>query len=339
MLNPMPDLVDARPCGERSSALKTHADQRILESLQYLRDVLALEAVVPVAVGDAIEAIAKRVTNGERLSAGASALYTLLVRAIRAGDTDGALSLLQAATPDRMLSGSLVVSPQGRARKDPVVQTLFDAVLGGEHRREYAIRYDVAPPDPASLDRSLDSVASVLALLKEKDSESHAEIHDYVSDLLVVDSNEINAGTSFRAHGVILLRQLGRDRAWTTYLENIVHETAHLHLFMVWTQDSVFRSGAEDRARSPLRTGERPLSGIYHAMFVLARTIRIVRLFAADPRFAADVAAMSTSYNYLKNPASFETKFYETVDLLERADLTPVGRGLLDSCRDMVAAA
>ena len=105
----------------------------------------------------------------------------------------------------------------------------------------------------------------------------------------------MNAGTSSRAFGYVLLRELGGERAWTTYLENIVHEASHLYLYTLFLADPILDEIGERRYRSPLRPEGRPLSAVLHAAFVLARTARIVRLLGSRSAFRDAIESMSTS--------------------------------------------
>lgn len=334
----MRDLGDAQPCAARSMALKAEADRRLSSSLRYLIGVLEEQGDIAVGGDGKIDALEAGLAQGGRLNAAAYALHTKVHTALAHGDAITATELATAFTPEQMLVKSMQVSPQGEARNDPLVQRLFDSVMVDEHVTAYKCDYDARPPDPEHFRRSLDAQERVIELISAHDGETSQEFSNYVSDILIIGSDTINAGSSFRTHGLILLRALPPERAWTTYLENLVHEAAHLHLFMVWTQDSIFQSGANDLGPSPLRRGERPMSGIFHAMFVLARTIRAKRLFAQIPTLQAEVASMATAYNNRENPASFEQKFAEAHATLSDANFTPVGRALYDSCAEMVAA-
>ena len=329
-------LEDARPCGERARWLKDKADDKLLDSLVYLEEVLTRAGYVAPELRLALDAARRRRRAGMSFAAAAYAFHSLFVDEMRGGEITGFLELAGKLDPDHLAGSSRVLSRQGSARDNAFVQDLFDRLMAHEHAHEYKTSYDARPPSDEPFGRSRAEVDRVLALLEAHDPETRAEIETLVSDILIIESDEINAGTSFRAHGLVLLRELVEPRDWTTYLENLVHEAAHLHLFLVWTQDPIFVSDPSVRRSSPLRRGERPLSGIFHAMFVLARTIRAVRLFAEIPELAAAVENMSTAYNNLRNPAPFEQKFEQACAALADAELTPVGQGLLEGCRRMV---
>lgn len=332
----MLSVEDARPCAERARWLKADADRKLLASLSYLGEVLARAGCPAERVGAAVDAGDQALADGIRLTASAYAFHNLLADAVRAGDMGRVLALTATLDPRHLVGEGLVISSQGRARDDPLVQNLFDALMEHEHEHEYEIAYDARAPSKRAYRRSRGDIVRVLDLLERHDPETFGEIAALVTDVVVIRSDEINAGSSFRVHGLVLLRELKGARDWTVYLENLVHEAAHLQLFLAWTQDPIFANGASLRRPSPLRRGARPLSGIFHAMFVLARTIRAARIFAAIPELSADVRRMSTSYNNRRNPAPFEQKFEEARASLHDAELTPVGKALLEGCVAMV---
>lgn len=328
-------IDEAAPDGSRAKWLKGNADKRLLDSLKYLneRATATMGRSFPGA-GDCIENARAR---NLPLGAGAYAIHSRLLRVMRRGDASEAVRVLEQLRTGHLDMGMLRIWPYGSGARPAFVEDSLQKVMEEEHVREYGVAYDAGPPHVDDVTGLIAKVHMVLDELAELDRETYREIEEYVSDVVVIRSREINAGTSFCAHGLILLRELGPDRAWTTYLENLVHEAAHLHLFLVWTVDPILECGANDRYKSPLRPGERPLSAIFHAMFVLARTIRAMRIFKDIDRHRRDIEAMSTSYNYLQNPSSFEEKFRETYTTIRKhAKLTVVGNTLLESCRAMV---
>ena len=54
---------------------------------------------------------------------------------------------------------------------------------------------------------------------------------------------------------------------------SLVHEQAHNVLFALSPMEGVVENGEEERFSSPLRYDARPLEGIFHATFVLARMV------------------------------------------------------------------
>jgi HEXXH motif-containing protein len=58
---------------------------------------------------------------------------------------------------------------------------------------------------------------------------------------------------------------------WPRYLRTIVHEAAHLLLFGLARNEPLVNDGPARCHDSPLRRDPRPMDGLFHAAFVLAR--------------------------------------------------------------------
>jgi HEXXH motif-containing protein len=72
--------------------------------------------------------------------------------------------------------------------------------------------------------------------------------------------------------------------------ETIAHEAAHNALFALAPVDGVVENDDSERYSSPLRVDPRPMNGIYHATFVLARMCFAMREVAASPTAPAALA-------------------------------------------------
>lgn len=180
-------------------------------------------------------------------------------------------------------------------------------------------------------------VKEVLQKLSVVDPETFKEFRALISDVGIMNSELVNAGTCLPAFGMISLRTLRAEQNWTAYLEHLVHESAHHYLYAVWTTEDLILNEDTARYKSPLRTEPRPLSGIYHAMFVLARTIRAIRLFQRCGEYGPEIRHVATQYNNAKNPASFEDKFCEAAEVIEQnAALSSLGGSIYGSCRQMI---
>jgi hypothetical protein len=329
------DLGDAAPNGQRALALKFEADGKLLESLEYL--IIQAGKGLGTYFASSVAALRTAKESHDRgvlLCSGAYAIHSELIWAMRSGNARGVARVVQSIRAEDLEHRRLLVWPYGQLQRSEFVVNCLDRVMRTEHVREYGISYDARAPREDDVPRLTMTIERVLLDISLLDRESRSEIDCLITDVALISSREINAGTSFRAHGLVLLRELGTDREWTAYLENLVHEAAHLYLYLVWTQDEVIRNDREESFASPLRPGGRPLSAIFHAMFVLARTLRIVRIFRANNKHREAISRMSTAYNYSRNAAAFEEKFLETFETIRmHARLTPVGQALLDSSR------
>ena len=166
--------------------------------------------------------------------------------------------------------------------------------------------------------------------------EELSAILDYI---WVVKTKHMNAGVSFETYGIVYIRELHEGEHWTRILEHLVHEAGHLYLYAVMTIDPIFDTSQSHNASysSPFRIADRPLGGIYHAMFVLARTIYIFNLFKKHAVYQKYSKHIKTSYNEQGNDDDFITKFNQTYQIIkDNAHLTSLGTLILNNCADLV---
>jgi HEXXH motif-containing protein len=111
-----------------------------------------------------------------------------------------------------------------------------------------------------------------------------------------------------------------------------VHEAAHTLLTALAVEEPLVKNPRGARYRSPVRTDPRPMEGIYHATFVLARTCWFHRAAVANEglpqvlRKQAEQAAGQDSRYFLDGFAT----------LMAQAKLSGLGRALIDDAARFV---
>lgn len=111
------------------------------------------------------------------------------------------------------------------------------------------------------------------------------------------------------------------------FLDHVTHETSHLVLHTLMNIDPLITNGHAERFDAPIRPDPRPLYGIYHATFVLSRITRVLaRLARRDPRPPILASRDRQHARFCKGAAT----------ITSHADLTPLGKQVLDSCRELV---
>ncbi|MDP9024277.1 MAG: HEXXH motif-containing putative peptide modification protein, partial [Candidatus Eremiobacteraeota bacterium] len=223
-------------------------------------------------------------------------------------------------------------------RRQPAPHHLrFVEVVNDSIYDTYKTRNDFSPLEGGH--RSFAGTRTALERLAIVDKDLSDELEALLSEILLVESTTFNAGTSLHALGVVWMSHLKDGHTWTRYYEHLVHESAHHHLFYVLYNDPLYLNDPQERYSSPFRSEMRPISGIYHGMFVLARTLRAVRALERSAKYDSVRDAVSTSHNNAKNPSSFEEKFEDCWTVLrQHAKLTETGRAMMNGAREMAYA-
>jgi len=147
-----------------------------------------------------------------------------------------------------------------------------------------------------------------------------------------VENARFGGGSTFKAYGSVLLNcdpaNSVSDRALS-----IVHEATHNALFAFAPGDGLVENDLQDRFRSPLRRDKRPIEGIYHATFVIARLAYTVRQMMASGRL--DRAQREQVEQALPE---YRARFNNGMAVLnDHARYTGLGRDAIDQARAHMA--
>lgn len=119
-----------------------------------------------------------------------------------------------------------------------------------------------------------------------------------------------------------------------TLVEGLAHECAHALLFGLTTGADLTTNGAAERYSSPLRPDPRPIEGIVHATYVLARMVyaldqlRGVAGLGAAERASIEAKLARNLADYAAGLATVEA----------HARFTPEGAEIFAACREAMAA-
>jgi hypothetical protein len=310
-------------------------DFRLLDSFAYALSAVAKATTIQVSqlLDKIAEAKYSVANSGYRLTPEVYAAHWTLIQQLRR-------KLLQ--DPDQFLSdamamtwslASLLITEFPLANAGLGMQRRMHELLIEEHEDTYGLEIAIWGPDAEKITYSRSVLAQVMENLRTIDPSSLGETNALVSEIAFIDSDKLNAGSSFPIYGCIYLNVLRSGEPWTAYLEHIIHETAHHHLFSLWTTDPVVLNDKEALFDSPLRTEPRPLSAIFHQMFVLARVIRTWSLFQSSGRYGDEIYTAYTNYQNDKVGSTFVDKFWISAKTVEKhASLTQLGSALLAGC-------
>lgn len=185
--------------------------------------------------------------------------------------------------------------------------------------------------------RSREAISKSLVTLELEAPELSGECREIMSAVFLIQSQRYRAGCSFSTLGAMFVSRLEDGQHWTRYLEHYVHESAHSLMYLLMARYELFSEVAESKSYySPYRSDARPLSGSFHAFFVIWRTIYMFdRMISAGVVAPADV---STGYNQAGNLGSFTERFWTTQrELVNDPSLSSLGVRLVEQCSQAVA--
>jgi hypothetical protein len=220
-----------------------------------------------------------------RVDPGLMALYTELVSAVADNELDAIEGLL----------GQLLALPAPTTDSVAIV-TLSDEALGTQQAARYhrllnddaELEFPAGPVAAAEHARAAQGIMSGLALLQAHVPELAGEILALVNQLVLVESKVdpndkealvFDGASSFYLWGALLLNA-ERLSDPLQIAAALTHEAAHSLLFGLTLGSPLVSNGEEERYDSPLRHDPRPMDGLVHATYVLARMTWCMRSLA-----------------------------------------------------------
>jgi HEXXH motif-containing protein len=179
-------------------------------------------------------------------------------------------------------------------------------------------------------DAAIAKLRASLDLLRVHAPVTHSEMETLVSEIVparggVHNGLEFDGASSLRRWGTVLIN-MTRTRGPIALAETLVHEAAHGTLFAMSPLEFYVLNPEEERYSSPLRLDPRPLDGIYHATFVLARMHFAMRELIGSPSLDEDARAQATAL-----ARQSRTNFLEGYGVLAaHADYTPTGKRIME---------
>jgi hypothetical protein len=266
---------------------------------------------------------------------GIFALYSDLVEAIFSEDEPAFLSAL--TTIDEF---DIAASDEVRA------VTLTDEDLGPGMADRFLRHLDddptsplrVAPVSPEELERASDCLTETCVLIESVVPELSREIRALVRDVVFVANEPVDDGLAFHGASTFYLwgalflnARMHPDRV--SMAEGLAHEAAHSLLLGYTLGDPLVENDASELFVSPLREDPRPMDGIVHATYVLARMhYCIERLLASRALNAAERDRLEAMK--LRRKADY---LQGLQIVASSARFTPVGRSIFAGARDYMS--
>ncbi len=263
--------------------------------------------------------------------------YFELVRAIDGTELEPVKSAL-----DRLLSNASAIHPT-EIRIRPFCRAEFseeeERAFRDQFISESLSNEQVAHLSPADAQRISARLANALSLLQTSAPRTFAEFRRTIAEIVPArgavssDGLVFDGSSSLERWGAILINA---DRADTDVklCEMLAHESAHNTLFGTSPVNFHVTNSPDERYPSPLRYDPRPIEGIYHASFVLARMCFAMR----------EIADAATLPDEMRTEARERAKssiglFRDGYSVLEKhARYTEEGRAIIEAARDYMSS-
>lgn len=155
----------------------------------------------------------------------------------------------------------------------------------------------------------------------------YGEIKNYVTNILVFNSDKIISGSTFSLAKCIYFRA-PVDRSMNSVLEVldlITHEVAHMHLHLLSIKDPLVLNDPEELFSSPFRKDNRPMIGIFHAHFVIYRLLFLLTTPSLYERFKC------IRSDYDKRIQTYLERIAFSKEIVQKhAKLTDLGKSMFD---------
>jgi len=207
------------------------------------------------------------------------------------------------------------------------VVTLLDEHLGQGQSARYARLIDDDPerryamrPLGQNLPETLSKISSALELLDEEVPEVAEDIRALVREIVLVTEPEENraapvrsfeGASTFYLWGAIFINVGNATRL--DLAQTLAHESAHLFLFGMMGGQPLTSNDPSQLYASPLRQDPRPIEGVVHAAYVLARMSYVCERLLESGALGIEEQEKAGS-----DLANHRRLFFDTLPMIER---------------------
>ncbi len=232
-----------------------------------------------------MSSLVPRLRNNSRESPYLYSLHFRLIDAIQEDRLAEVATLLQAIAETGSVTSNLVVTDLR-----PDVFPWDVNTVSGYFSAEEAAIYRYCAPGEADLPDRRAQVMMALELLRVTAPGLHSEFGELITTIIFAQreksqgddrSEGFGGASALRAFGGILLN-VEIEPTVVDCAASLAHEHAHNVLFALSPMEGVVENSEDERFSSPLRHDARPLEGIFHATFVLARMVYVMDMMRAS---------------------------------------------------------
>ena len=315
------------PSRDRAVVLDQRMRTRLADSLSYVFVEIGDELEIDPNAADELDRRIRSGTQHPQLFGAYYDLVLALENEERGRATSLAREILARAESGRMRIAAI----QDRSASDA---ERYRRLFMGESRAH------ADDPDDAQLSQCLARIEAAFALLDAGFPAMADEVRALLREIVLATGPEdpkaptFDGASSYMLWGAILLNTRGQTSVLDT-AQALAHESGHNLLFGFCTDGPLVENPDDELFPSPLRTDLRPMDGIVHATYVVARMHQtLIHLLDAGVLESGQRSAARADLE-------LHARNFEAGDrtIREGARLTRTGIAAMDAARDYMASA
>lgn len=325
------ELFAFEPSAERAAFLDQKMRRDLAASLRHVFEQADGQINLPMERAQNF----LRAVEAHPVSPLAFSLYCDAVIAVESGDLEEASRLLAELIRFPAHPGGPQVFALADPARDPAAQRVARFIDTDPN-----VRFEIFAPSAAAAQNCRTLICEAFALMDAADPNLAAEIRALLREIILAAGSEdpkamtFDGASSFMLWGGIVINSNQRDSV-VAMVQMLAHESTHNLLFGLGADVPLVENPDEELFPSPLRRDARPMDGIYHATFVLARMHRAVRKLLASNQLTG-----ANRERAQKDLAEIARLFADGFGVVQQhGKLSPVGRALMDGARRYMASA
>ena len=267
----------------------------------------------------------------------AFSFYSDAVVAIEEDNIDEASRLLRDMISLPAHRGGILISELGDAQQDPTARRYASVLL--DPGSDDSLKFDVFPPSGEGAADCRHQIKDAFDLMDAGDPELTAEIHALLREIVLAAGTleskamTFDGASAFMLWGAIIIN-VNQRKGELTMVQMLAHESSHNLLFGFSADESLVENSPDELFQSPLRVDPRPMDGIYHATFVVARMHPAVKGLLNSGILSATQKEIAEKE--LADNARLFAQGIETVDRFGK--LTPLGKIVMEGAKAYMAS-
>lgn len=318
-------MAGFEPSADRGLALDRRMRERLADSLDYVLGEVGEPLTVDAAAARNLTARVRSAPQSPHVFG----FYYDLVIALERDELDLARNLTDELLAERPAGETRIASIDDRPTEEEE-----------RYRRMFLADLDVQVPSNELMSAYEQRLTDAFALLDAGFPEMAAEIRALLREIVVAAGPEdpkaltFDGASCYMLWGAIMLNARGQKNVLDA-AQALAHESGHNLLFGFSANGPLVENADDELFSSPLRKDPRPMDGVFHATYVVARMHQTLSRLLASGVLDAEQEA------FARNDLAAHRRNFEVGDQVVRegGKLTQIGREAIEAARDYMASA